>query len=253
MQFGVVFSILLAVNMLPNPVRAECTVPEDPDPVIIASGFNWPHVGPNGTGAFAGLMKEAFCRIGRKAVVVKMPTARAILQAQAGMVFGDGPRRWSLAAQYGSLMLQQPALYDLKFYAFSIKPHSDIKTYSDLRSYRVGSVIGRKSVEASLTAVLEDFTLASTGSLAFRQLKAGRIDVVVLDEFAGLHFAKEAGIETIHGALLEMHPFHLLVHTSHQDVMPTLAKTLRQMQADGTSNMITEKYLIREGVTLIED
>jgi len=223
----------------PKSAAAACEAPYDPDPITLSSGFNWPHVGPQNTGIFPSLMTEAFCRIGRKVNVVRVPAARSIRQAAAGLFFGEGPRRWSLVGQYADLKLLQPPLYELKFMAFSTKEYPDVKSYNDIAPYKVGTVIGRKSVEAHLQAVMENFTLASNETLAFHMLKVGRVDFIVIDELTGLYFAQEAGISDIHVVELEKHPFHLLVHVSNKELLPSLGQALSDMHADGTVAKIT--------------
>jgi len=225
---GVVFLIL------PSGSAAACEAPVDPNPITLSTGFNWPHAGSNNTGIFPVMMKEAFCRIGREVNVVRVPTARSIRQASVGLFFGEGPRRWSVVSQFTDLQLLQPPLYQLKFMAFSIEPFPDVKTYNDLAGYRAATVIGRKSVEGSLAAVLEDFTTASNETLAFQMLKVGRVDFIVIDELTGLYFAKAVGIDNLHSVVLEEHPFHLLVHVNNRVLLPTLGNALQGMHADGT-------------------
>lgn len=213
---------------------AACETQVDPNPIILSTGFNWPHAGPNNSGIFPAIMKEVFCRIGRGVNVVRVPAARSIRQANAGLFVGDGPRRWSVVGQFADLRLLQPPLYQLKFMAFSTKPFSNVHTYNDLAPYRAATVIGRKSVENNLRAVMESFTTASNEKLAFQMLKVGRVDFIVIDELTGLYFAKEMGIENLHTVVLEEHPFHLLVHVSKKSLLPVLGGALEHMIEDGT-------------------
>lgn len=233
---------LIGLMFLPlaGSVAAACEAPVDPNPITLSTGFNWPHAGPNNSGIFPVMMKEAFCRIGRQVNVVRVPTARSIRQASVGLFFGEGPRRWSLVSQFVDLQLLQPPLYHLKFMAFSTKPFPDVKTYNDLSAYRAATVIGRKSVENNLTAVMADFTTASNETLAFQLLKVGRVDFIVIDELTGFYFAKAGGIEDLHSVVLEEHPFHLLVHVDNQALMPTLGNALEEMHTDGTVIKIIE-------------
>jgi hypothetical protein len=233
------FAPASVADTLPTP----CIVPPDQEPIILSSGFNWPHTGPNNTGIFPTIMREIFCRIGRHVKVVKVPTARSINQANTGYFFGEGPRRWSLAKQYSNLLLLQPPLYDLKFSAFSTKKYPDIGSYSDLAQYRIAAVIGRKSVEDNLTEVMNDFMLASNETLAFRLLKVGRVDFVVIDDFSGTYYGRLAGIKTLHRAELEKHPFHLLVHVKNSYMLPALSNALTDMHQSGEIQSIIKRTL----------
>jgi len=238
----------LTVALVSSKAVAACDPVDDPNPVIVSTGFNWPHAGPNNSGIFPTLMREAFCRIGRRVNVVRVPAARSIRQANAGLFFGEGPRRWSVVGQFADLLLLQPSLYELKFMAFSTKAFPSIHTYNDLAPYRAATVIGRKSVENNLRAVMEKFITASDEKLAFHMLKVGRVDFIVIDELTGMFFAKEAGIKTLHSAVLEKHPFHLLVHVNHRDQLSPLGTVLREMHADGTVNQIISN-VVGQGTT----
>ncbi len=219
--------------------------PETAHTIQITSGFGWPHNGPNNTGVFSELMTEAFCRLGLKANIAQLPAARSIVQANAGAFFGEGPRRWSLAGQYKNLLLTQPYLYELKFSAFSTRPLK-VSSYNDLAAYHVGTVLGRKSVERNLTAVLEDFITATNAQVIFNALKENRIDIVVLDEPSGHYFAHKAGINKLYIAELERHPFHLLVNKKYRKDIPKIEAALRDLSKEGFAKKLFEKNTLKD-------
>ncbi len=229
-----IVSFIFAVLLLPGIVFAQ------QETLVLNTAFTWP-VGK----IFEEVMKEAFQRNGLD-VVVQAPTAeRGLQHANRGIDDGDGPRIAGLSRLYPNLIQVPEKIVDVEFTAFSKKDIPVTNSWDSLDDYRVGILIGWKILEENLaSASLRKVKDAET---LFRLLNDGRIDVAVINRVDGQAVIRQMNMDGIKALQppLDVKEMFLYLHRKHEDLVPKIDRTLKEMKADGTYQKIVDSVLNR--------
>ncbi len=182
-------------------------------------------------------MAEAFGRYGITVSVDRPPAERALINANAGIVDGDGPRIAHLESSgpYSNLIRVSGKLIDVELAVFTNGKTPQISQWEDLKDFNVGIVRGWKVLERNIVQS-RSLVRIKTAELLFRMLINGRVDVVVSDRLTGLAIVKKLAANTIyeHSQPLAIRPMFLYLHRKHASLVPKIAKTLASLRADGT-------------------
>lgn len=210
------------------------------------TAFGPPIHSADGSGFFNVLMGEAFDQLGYRVEVDDPPAERALVNANAGVVDGDGPRIHDLRdiGSYPNLLRVPVELIIIDFVAFTRGDALHVDNWASLAPYNVGIVRGWKVLEQKITSA-RSLVRTKTASLLFGLLANGRIDVAVIDRLSGLAAARERAINDIrvvHPPLVRR-PMYLHLHRRHAELVEPLAAVLTAMKADGSFKRIEEATL----------
>lgn len=259
------------VRIETSPERAREGGPRRPSRRLVLTGFgtglvlagNWASVaasprlrfstafGPpihadDGSGFFNRLMAEACGRLGYRIEVDAPPAERALVNANAGIVDGDGPRIPNLGdiGDYPNLLRVPVELIDVDFVAFTRGEPLEAAGWAALAPYNVGIVRGWKILEQNVIGA-RSLVRTKTAALLFGLLANDRIDVAVIDRLSGLAAARAVGIRDICVSQrpLARRPMYLHLHNRHAGLVEPLARVLTEMKADGSFARIEQATL----------
>ncbi len=217
---------------------------ESKEKIILNTAFGPPISSPKGDGFFDLLMNEAFGQHGFTVTVDRPPAERALINANAGIVDGDGPRIAHLdsSGPYSDLMRVPEKIIDVEFAVFTNGKKPKINQWDDLKDYNVGIIRGWKILEREIVQS-RSLVKIKTADLLFRMLINGRVDVVVADRLSGLAIAKKLNMKKLVQLepLLAIRPMYLYLHRKHSHLVPKITKTLSRLRADGTYARLFQK------------
>lgn len=125
---------------------------------------------------------------------------------------------------------------------------SAVKSKADLNGKTVGVQDGSSSIEAveKEAATLKSFKeLKKYGDnvAALMDLKAGRLDAVVVDEVVGRYYiAKKAGEYSVLNENFGSEEYGVGLRKDDKELLDKLQKTLAEMKKDGTSAKISQQW-----------
>jgi len=227
---------------------------ESKEKIILNTAFGPPISSPKGDGFFDLLMNEAFGQHGFTVSVDRPPAERALINANAGIVDGDGPRIAHLdsSGPYPDLIRVPEKIIDIEFAAFTNGKKPEINQWDDLKDYNVGIIRGWKILEREIVQS-RSLVRIKTADLLFRMLMNGRVDVVVAHRLSGLAIAEKLNMKNLIELepLLAIRPMYLYLHRKHSDLVPKISKTLARLRTDGTYARLLQKsvnaYLSKRG------
>lgn len=212
--------------------------------LVINSDDGPPYATDNFTGICDKIMIEAFRRIGVPLKIVRLPSERALLNADEGIDDGNYSRVEGLEKQYTNLIRVPEEITRFEFVAFSRNKGINLSGWNSLKPYNVGLVTGWKILEYNITDV-KSLVMVKNGEMLFNLLKHDRADIVVYDRRQGMVLLQKLNADDI--AILEpplavrsMYPY---LNKKHKELVPLLAKTLREMKKDGTYKKIVDAVL----------
>lgn len=214
--------------------------------LCLNTAFGPPIFAPDGSGFFNLLMAEATRRIGLSVEIDAPPAERALVNANAGIVDGDGPRIHDLRdiGSYPNLLRVPEELLVVEFVAFSRSRPISAATWSSLFPYNVGIVRGWKILEQNITEA-RSLVRTKTARQLFRLLASERVEVAVIDRLSGLAAARELAIDDIAVSeeALARRPMYLHLHKRHAELIEPLTAALAAIKADGTYARIQAQAL----------
>jgi polar amino acid transport system substrate-binding protein len=190
--------------------------------------------------ALEALSHEAFSRIGMEFKLVSLPSERSLLAANLGEVDGEGLRVGGLGSQYLNLVQVPERYIGVSFVAFTrdLSIRLD-KGWDSLKPYSVAFISGWKMFEANVPEAKAINRVEKPQQL-FRMLDGGRVDVVLYTRADGQAMVRSLGFKGIVplAPALKDVDMYLYLNKRHEDLVPRLARALRDMKADGTYHRI---------------
>jgi polar amino acid transport system substrate-binding protein len=196
---------------------------------------------PEGSGMLDKIMGEAFRRIGLKAEIVFTPTAKSLVDVNAGLLDAELNRIEGMEADYPNLVRVRESNMIMNFVAFS-RRKIKIDGWESLRPLSIGIVKGWKILENGTKGFPRVVFVPSETEL-FTMLRKDRIDIALYSDLTGYATLKEmdvTGIIALEPPLAEREMF-LYVHKRHTALADDIAKALRSMKKDGTHGRIVEE------------
>lgn len=192
--------------------------------------------------ALEELSQEAFSRIGMEFKLVSLPSERSLFAANLGEVDGEGLRVAGLGSQYLNLVQVPERYIGISFVAFTKDLSINLdQGWESLKPYRLAYITGWKMFEANVPAAKAVNRVDKPEQL-FRMLDGGRVDVVLYTRADGLALMRSMGFKGIVALSpsLKDVDMYLYLNKKHEALVPRLAKTLREMKADGTHGRIMQ-------------
>lgn len=194
------------------------------------------------------LSQEAFRRIGLEFRLISLPSERSLTTANSGEIDGEGLRVAGLSTLYPDL-IQVPERYTrISFVAFSRDASIQLdQGWKSLKPYRVAFITGWKMFEANASTA-QVVTRIDQPEQMFKMLDAGRIDLALYTLADGLALIRKMGFSSLAplSPVLKDVDMYLYLHKRHQDLIPKLTSTLKEMKRDGSYNRILSSLAAEE-------
>jgi polar amino acid transport system substrate-binding protein len=129
-----------------------------------------------------------------------------------------------------------------------VAANSPLKTKADLAGKTVGVQDGSSSIEAvekeaTVAKSFKELKKYPDNVAALMDLKAGRIDALVVDEIVGRYYiAKKAGEYVVLGDNFGSEEYGVGLRKDDKDLQAKLQKALDDMKKDGTSAKISQQW-----------
>lgn len=188
----------------------------------------------------------AYDRIGVPVRFRWVPGKRALSEAARGQTGGDIARIAGTENRYKDLIPLSTPIVRFTAVAFTIKVEDDIRSWTDLKPYRVG--VRRGSRYAANAVKDMRHVLGNSIPELFRHLVQGYVDVVVVAEIAGYKAIAaefpDDGIRQL-GDPLHVVPLYHYLHQDNKALVPRLDAVLQEMEKNGEISRIHRTVLNR--------
>ena len=208
-----------------------------------------PHSRADGSGFEDRIVTEAFRRAGAAVRLLRLPSERALQNANQGLDDGNFPRIAGLERLYPNLVMVPESMSSFPCAAFTRDPGLTALAWADLRGPQVAYVLGWKLVELNVPAV-QTLQHVRDQETLFALLDKGRARIVLADLHTGREIIRRKGYRNMRALLppLADPPMFLYLHKRHADLVPRLAEALREMKRDGTMKRLTRDGLAGVGL-----
>jgi polar amino acid transport system substrate-binding protein len=217
-------------------------------PLVLNTDGAPPHSRADGSGFEDRIVAEAFRRIGVAVRLVRMPSERALQNANQGVDDGNFPRIEGLTALYPNLVMVPESMSTFPCAAFTRDPELKSVVWADLGGPQVAYVLGWKLVELNV-AEAGKLQHARDQEALFALLDKGRALIVIADLYTGQEIIRRKGYKDMRVLLppLADPPVYIYLHKRHADLVPRLAQALREMRRDGSIERLTRAGLAVAG------
>ncbi|NND91513.1 MAG: transporter substrate-binding domain-containing protein [Granulosicoccus sp.] len=197
---------------------------------------------PAGDGYLDQLLDALFSRLGMCVEIQKLPPARGLAQANAGLLDGEAARINLDGSLYPALHRMREPLFDVVFAGLYTRPDVSVDALEDFFEYRLGFVRGWKIAE-SLFSEHSMLIRTHNATQLFDMLDAGRIDIAFMTVAPGRFIARGKGIEHLQVTGFTLRKdLHLYMHEKNIALLPALSAALKSMKADGSYGDIMDDY-----------
>jgi polar amino acid transport system substrate-binding protein len=211
--------------------------------LVINSGRKEPFTTPDGAGFYDVLVKALFGRLGIEARCVRLPSERALMNADAGIDDGNIARIAGLEETYTNLLRVPGKIIDFEFMAFTSNADFQVSGWDSLSPYNVGFITGWKIFETHITEARSVTQVRNPGQL-FTLLENRRADVVMFDRWGGLWWIRAHGVAA-HALQppIAVREMFLYLNKKHAALVPRISAALAQMKEDGEYQRIFDRTL----------
>lgn len=214
--------------------------------LYLGTGVGEPYTTEDRQGFLDQIVAEMFGRLGYDAKVsVYESSARALLQADAGIDDGQALRAKGLEQKYPNLVEVPAQLMMNDFVASAIRAVPQAPDWASLRPYALTHIIGWKVFEDHLTPE-HSVTAVQDGRQMFTLLAKDRADIALYERWQALALARrmDLPVKVLEPALAQT-PMFIYLHRKHLALVPQAAAVLEEMKRDGTWQAIFERTLGR--------
>jgi len=203
-----------------------------------------PYTTPRGDGFADLVVTEAFRRAGLQLRLEKLPAARALRLADAGLEDGELARAAGIEKFYPNLVRVPEKLGVWVLAAFS-KNAAIPGEFPAMRSHVVGLIRGWKGFEDEMTGAPR-VVAAEDAEQLFRLLALDRIEVALFARDVGSAMIQRKALHGIHllQPTLGQRDVYIYLHKRHAADAPRIADALRALKAEGYyQRLYNEKIL----------
>lgn len=196
------------------------------------------------SGFYDRLLMEAFRRMHQPVEIIQLPAERSLINANRGVTDGDFVRIEGIEALYPDLIRVPEKITDFEFVAFSRHITIPIDGWESLRPYHVAIVRGWKILEKNIVDTAS-LVQVKNQRLLFTMLDKNRVDIVVYSRFEGYWVLRQLHIQGVKALEppLAVKAMYLYLNKRHKDLVPIIARCLREMKKDGTYARIKKQTL----------
>lgn len=213
--------------------------------LVISTGLQPPLVSSeNRPGFLDTLAKEAFARLGIELDVVVVPAERALINSNKGIDDGNLLRIKGLEKRYPNLIRVPEKMMNSEFVGYAITQIPMAPGWQRLKGQIVSFPKGWKIFENN-TKQAAKVEMVRDPVQMFRLLKNSKVDIALYEKWQGIVQARKAQLNeflVLDPAFIELEMF-MYLNNKHAKLVPKLAKTLKEMKADGTYQKIYQRTL----------
>ena len=189
------------------------------------------------------VLKEAYQQIGMEIEYIPLPGARSLHTSNSGEVDGELFRIKNVEKKFTNLIPVPTPINILEAVVYSQDKSTKIKSWEDLRKYKIGIQVGIKFDERGTAGM--DRIMVDTNEQLFRMLSAGRVDIAVVARTNGLKTLAKTKITNIYqlSPPIQLYPLYHYLHRKNQHLVEKLDKALIRMQHSGRIQQIRNSYL----------
>ena len=192
----------------------------------------------------APILKEAYAKLGMSLKLYMVPAKRALAASSAGATDGEVNRIGKVATRFPTLRQVGGPVLPLQGRAFVFGKSPSIKSWEDLRPYRIGVVRGVPFSDKPTQGM--DRILAKDPAHLFKLLVHDRIDIAITTSLngrytIGKHYPKK-NIRALGPPVLTIDTYHYL-HEKHRGLIPRVAKVLAEMKESGRIDAIIDTVI----------
>lgn len=206
----------------------------------LGSSFSPPLTTVEQTGMLDQIIKTAFSRLGLSASVIKLPSQRALSNANRGIDDGDILRVKGINKRYPNLVPIPEKMMDFQFVAFTHRNDIKIQDWASLKPYQIGLITGWKILENNTEGF--QVTKVENATHLFNLLAKKRVDLVLYERLEGLALLKTLKMDNI--TMLEpplaQREMFTYLHKKHAQLAEQLAVVIREMKQDGSYQHLKE-------------
>jgi len=194
------------------------------------------------------ILTEAFAQQSVEFSAVYIPSLRALQISNSGMLDGELHRVAGFHEitqdKYNKLIKIDHKLLSV-YLAIFAKDDLMVNNWDDLTNYTLAYYRGRKNVDAYLSHVGAQYGIykVNTDKQAFHMLASNKVDIVISESHLGNSLINSnsnlSGIKEI--KRLEKTDIYAYIHNKHQSLIPTLIRSLKQMEVQGRFEKIKLK------------
>jgi polar amino acid transport system substrate-binding protein len=147
----------------------------------------------------AAYLTEHYKKLGVQIEFVNLPGNRALQESNSGRLDGELMRKAGLSMEYPNLLQISVPLATTNTVAFALDKNIDVdKGWDSLRKHTFSYEMGTKLIEQN-TLGFSTGNAEQNIKAAFRQMLHRRVELIIIDEQAGLQLVREMGLEgTVH-------------------------------------------------------
>lgn len=211
--------------------------------LVLNCGNSNPYITADGGGFYGLVVQEVFRRLGLEAETVRLPSERALLNANDGIEDGNIARIKGLEKKYPNLMRVPEKVIDFEFVAYSKDSNIPVTGWTSFKSYDVGFITGWKILEKNVTHT-KSLTKVKNPRQLFALLVKDRADIIIFERWGGLWWNKELNADA-HLIMppVEKREMFMYLHKKHAVLVAEVARALAGMKKDGAYQRIFDKTL----------
>ncbi|KPJ94179.1 MAG: hypothetical protein AMJ55_06790 [Gammaproteobacteria bacterium SG8_15] len=211
--------------------------------ITLNAGTAEPLITAEGGGYYGELAREIFSRIGISAKVIRLPSARSIINANEGIDDGVIGRIAGMDKKYKNLIMIPVPVVRLKFVVYSLDQKDSVENWGSFKPYSVGYIRGWRIYEKNLPQT-KSLTIVNNAEQLFRLLMNGRAELIMFEYYRGTWWNEHLGANAhIIGSPVAEKDMYLYMHKRHKDLVPKITEAFKAMKQDGTYRKIKDKTL----------
>lgn len=181
------------------------------------------------------LLTECFNRMGIVLEILPMPSKRSLINADNGTEDGNFVRTDGITQKYSNLIKVPEKISENRIVAFSKDTGMKINGWKSLLTYHVAYVNGWRNCERELKNA-RAITVVKNEALLFTFLEKDRAQVGIFGQRTGMAVLEQLGYSRITPLAppIVISDLFLYLHKKHQNLIPDIVSTLREMKKDGT-------------------
>ncbi|MEP3430853.1 MAG: transporter substrate-binding domain-containing protein [Roseibium sp.] len=192
------------------------------------------------------IISAAYKKLGIEVEIYETAGTRSLVLSSQGTVDGELMRIYQVGEKYPDLRRIEIPGFFVNGVVFVRDTDLDKLQIEDLPTKRVGHVVGVVQAER-FTEGFADIWEAQNDDELFSLLSAGRLEAAVSNTISGLLAMRKLGLDNIKvmGEPFKVDQFYHYVHKKHEDLVPKLTTTLKNMYLSGEIDAIHHEVMTR--------
>lgn len=192
------------------------------------------------------ILEIAYSNLGVKAIDTPMPALRSLIELEKGRIDAEAQRIDQLKNEYKNIIQVPIRINYIVAAAFSWKKDIKIRTWNDLKSYKVGIVKGIRFADIGTKQHPERSFFTDYSSL-FRSLSKKRIDVAIAPKMNGFIEIRQLNLQnSIHlvSKNLQIIPLFHYLSVKREELYEPIYAVLKEMRDNGQLEKIRRDVLV---------